>query len=136
VAPLTRTETRPLARKATIFFAEDEPQLRELGETILSRAGYRVVTAATSEALKSLVQDYPGQVDLVLTDIVMPGVGGLELVALAKARWPAIRVLYVSGYTGDQIKGIDPNVAFLQKPFTPLELLTKVAETLEGPSPP
>jgi two-component system, cell cycle sensor histidine kinase and response regulator CckA len=125
------TEHRPLAPKATILLAEDEPQLRELGETILGRAGYKVVVAATSDALRSLVREYPGSVDLLLTDVIMPGLGGLELVGMAKARWPGIRVLYVSGYRREQIKGLDPQVPFLEKPFTPGELLQKIAELLE-----
>ena len=130
-----RTEGR-LAPKATILLAEDEPQLRELGETILTRAGYKVITGSTSEALKALVHEYREGVDLLLTDIFMPGVGGIELVRMAKARWPAICVLYVSGYSGDQIKGLEPDAAFLQKPFTPVELLSKIAELLARPSSP
>jgi DNA-binding response OmpR family regulator len=133
VAAHSRTGTRPLTPKATIVFADDEPPLRELAEAILGRAGYKVVTVATRDALRSLVQQYPGGVDLLLTDVVMPGVGGPELVGKVKARWPGIRVLYVSGYASDQIEGLDPHAAFLQKPFTPAELLAKVAEVLGMP---
>jgi two-component system cell cycle sensor histidine kinase/response regulator CckA len=115
---------------ATILLAEDEALLRELGETILVQAGYRVLSAAGPEDLRSLVAGHSGKIDLLLTDVVMPGLSGQELVQLVKRRWPEIRVLYMSGYSDDEIENLDRDAGFLQKPFTPAELMAKVQQLL------
>jgi PAS domain S-box-containing protein len=114
----------------TILLAEDEPLLRELGETILHHAGYSVVTAKNAAGLKNLVANHSGSVDLLLTDVIMPGMSGPELGRLAKKRWPNIRVLYMSGYADEDIRELNGDFAFLQKPFTPSELTAKIAEVL------
>jgi two-component system, cell cycle sensor histidine kinase and response regulator CckA len=125
----TMAET-PRRGTGTILLAEDEPLLRELGQTILQQAGYNVVTAPDPEALKTVVAVYDGKIDLLLTDVVMPGMSGPELVRLVRARWPEIRVLYMSGYADDEIEDLDRDAGFLQKPFTPSELTAKIAEVL------
>jgi nitrogen-specific signal transduction histidine kinase/CheY-like chemotaxis protein len=116
----------------TILLAEDEPLLRELGETILQRAGYSVVTAPDTAALAGLIRTYNDRIDLLLTDVVMPGMSGPELARLAKSRWPEVRVLYMSGYADDDLQELQGEFAFLQKPFTPSELTAKIAEVLRG----
>ena len=115
---------------AKILLAEDEELLRELETTILKQAGYEVVTAATAQELRSLVSEYAERVDLLLTDVVMPGVSGQELVQLARARWPAVRILYMSGYSNEEIRIAEADAEFLQKPFTPSELMAKIHATL------
>ncbi|PYV61049.1 MAG: hybrid sensor histidine kinase/response regulator, partial [Acidobacteria bacterium] len=139
---LPRVEQEPVApRKATmterhkhgtgtILLAEDEPLLRELGETILTQAGYKIQTAPNAEELKKFVAEHDGKIDLLLTDVVMPGMSGPELVRLVRARWPDVRVLYMSGYADDEIEDLDRDAGFLQKPFTPMELTAKIAEML------
>jgi CheY-like chemotaxis protein len=124
----TSAETR--RGTGTILLAEDEPLLRELGQTILQQAGYNVVTAPDPEALKTVISAYDGKVDLLLTDVIMPGMSGPELVRLVRARWPEVRVLYMSGYADDEIEDLDRDAGFLQKPFTPAELTAKIAEVL------
>jgi two-component system, cell cycle sensor histidine kinase and response regulator CckA len=114
----------------TILLAEDEPLLRELGETILTQAGYKILTAPNAEALKSFVAEHDEKIDLLLTDVVMPGMSGPELVRLVRTRWPEVRVLYMSGYADDEIEDLDRDAGFLQKPFTPTELTAKIAEML------
>ncbi|HZP18140.1 MAG TPA: response regulator [Terriglobales bacterium] len=116
--------------RPTILLAEDETLLRELGQTILTQAGYKVVTAPGAEELRSLIAQYPEDVDLLLTDILMPGISGQQLVELVKARWPRVQVLYMSGYSNDDLQNLDQNAAFLQKPFTPAELMAKIKELL------
>lgn len=141
---LPRVEQEPVAARkttmaethrrgsGTILLAEDEPLLRELGQTILTQAGYNVLTAPNPEALKSFVAEYAGKIDLLLTDVVMPGMSGPELVRVVKVRWPEVRVLYMSGYADDEIEDLDRDAGFLQKPFTPAELTAKIAEVLGG----
>lgn len=114
----------------TILLAEDEPLLRELGETILKQAGYSVLSAPNAGALKELIATHSGEVDLLLTDVVMPALSGPELVHLVKQRWRGIRVLYMSGYADDEIQDLDRDAGFLQKPFTPSELTAKIAEVM------
>ncbi len=139
---LPRVEQQPVAARkttmaethrrgtGTILLAEDEPLLRELGETILTQAGYKVVSAPSPDALDSFIAEYEGKIDLLLTDVVMPGMSGPELVKVVKARWPEVRVLYMSGYADDEIEDLDRDAGFLQKPFTPSELTAKIAEVL------
>jgi two-component system cell cycle sensor histidine kinase/response regulator CckA len=114
----------------TILLAEDETLLRELSETILTQAGHKVLTAPSLLELKTLLAGYKGTVDLLLTDVTMPEMSGPELARLVKKRWPDIQVLYVSGYPDDEIGELDRGDAFLQKPFTPTELMAKVSELL------
>ena len=118
----------------TILLAEDEPLLRELGETILTQAGYKVLSAPTSQALRALIADYSGEIDLLLTDVVMPGLSGPELVQVVRERWPHVRVLFMSGYADDEIEDLDRDAAFLQKPFTPSELIAKIGQVLGSQS--
>ena len=117
-------------QRGTVLFADDESLLRELGETILTQAGYKVLTAPDSDALKSLLTEYSGTIDLLLTDVNMPGITGPELARLVRERRPNIRVLYMSGWAADEIKNLDPDAVFLQKPFSPSELTAKVAEVM------
>lgn len=114
----------------TILLAEDEPLLRELGETILTQAGYKVLTAATGDAMRNLIADHTGDVDLLLTDVVMPDISGPDLAHLGKQRWPNVRVLYMSGYADDELADLDRDAGFIQKPFTPTELMAKIADML------
>lgn len=114
----------------TILLAEDEALLRELGQTILSQAGYTVLTATGSQEVLSIVEKHPDVVDLLLTDIVMPGLSGQDLARLARKRWPEIRVLYTSGYSDEELDDLLGDASFLQKPFTPSELMTKVKELI------
>jgi two-component system, cell cycle sensor histidine kinase and response regulator CckA len=131
-APLRKpmSENMPKRGSGTILLAEDEPLLRELGQTILTQAGYTVLTAPDTNALCTLITEHPGKVDLLLTDVVMPDISGPELVRLGKQRWPAVRVLYMSGYTDDELQDLDRDAGFIQKPFTPAELTAKIAEVL------
>ncbi len=131
-APVRKTMMAETQKRGTgtILLAEDEPLLRELGETILRQAGYTVITAPSTEEIKTLLTTYSGKIDLLLTDVVMPGMSGPELVRIVRERWPKIRVLYMSGYADDEIEDLDRDAGFLQKPFTPSDLTAKIAEVL------
>jgi signal transduction histidine kinase len=120
----------------TVLLVEDEPAVRELATRVLRAQGYRVLDAAGgAEALASIQQPGMAQPDLVLTDLIMPQLGGAALVEQLLAMYPAIKVLFMSGYTeGGVIQQglLNPGVAFLQKPFTPTALIRKVREVLES----
>ena len=117
----------------TILVAEDQAEVRSIVRTILSRHGYKVLEATDGEEALRILRDHPGRIHLLLTDVVMPSIGGPELVRRLRETHPSIRVLYTSGYTDEAIVRhgvLEPGIAFLEKPFTPTTLLTKVREVL------
>jgi CheY-like chemotaxis protein len=119
----------------TVLVVEDEPPLRELAARILTAAGYAVLQAANGPDALALLADRPGPVDLVFTDVVMPGMNGRELVARLSVLRPAMRVLYTSGYTEDAILRhgvLDDPRRFLSKPYTPSVLRRRIREALDG----
>lgn len=119
----------------TILVAEDESAVRELAGEVLRKCGYTVLEAVDGGDALRIAADHGGVIDLLLTDVVMPGINGQELAKRLTAQRPGLRVLYVSGYTDNVIahNGIlDPGTCFLQKPFTPLLLTEKVREVLSS----
>lgn len=119
----------------TILVVEDELAVRVLVHRVLDRMGYRVVDASSGSDVLDLVRSGAIQPDLLLTDVVMPGMSGRELSDLLQSARPGLKVLYMSGYTDEAIVHhgvLEPAVAFIEKPFTPDALLRKVRETLDG----
>jgi len=116
----------------SILLVEDDASIRELTAEVLREHGYQVIEAACAEQAGELF-GASGQVDLLLTDVVMSGMGGHELANILVAARPGLRVLYMSGYSerGVVQQGLlDPGRSFLPKPFSPTELLAKVGEVL------
>ncbi len=123
-----------LHRGETILLAEDEEQVRHLVRSILVRNGYQVLAASTPAEAIDLAERHTGQIHLLLTDLVMPGMDGRKLARRMISSRPDVKVLYVSGYTGQVLVShgaLDEGVAFLQKPITPGALLDKVREVLD-----
>lgn len=117
----------------TIVVVEDEISVRSVMRRSLESAGYRVLEAGSTFEAIEVLATHPGQISLVLTDVVMPGAGGPELARLIKKRTPHLPVLFTSGYTDSEIarRGLlQPGAAFLQKPFTPAALVRAVRERL------
>jgi CheY-like chemotaxis protein len=114
-----------------VLLVEDEAVVRGVIERTLQRAGYRVVVATSGdEALQ--ITDADGKFDLLITDIVMPGLNGWELGKRLGERWPGLPVLYISGYTEDVVTDVDARgAAFLQKPFLPVDLLATIRRLLD-----
>lgn len=140
-AELSAPEPVPARRGGSerLLIVEDDKAVRELAERIFRERGYRVtVNAEGTEALRAFAAA-PDQIDMVVTDLIMPGMSGRELVQALHQIRPDLKALYVSGYTEDEIvrRGLhDPTVAFLQKPFTADVLLEKVRALLDAsPSP-
>jgi PAS domain S-box-containing protein len=134
--PVKRIDTPDLPRGTeTILLVEDDPALREMAATLLTRLGYTVLTAANGvEALSLKQQRGAGHVDLLFTDVVMPHMNGKELSDRVRVLYPHTRILFTSAYAENSIvhQGVlDPGVALLQKPFTPGALARKVREVLD-----
>jgi two-component system cell cycle sensor histidine kinase/response regulator CckA len=123
----------PRGHGETILVVEDETSVLHLAERILERLGYSVLTSASSAEAVNLAREYAGEIHLLITDVVLPGMGGRELAGeMIKIR-PAIRTLFMSGYTADVIahQGVlDEGVQFIEKPFTTGSLARKVREAI------
>ncbi len=122
--------------RETVLLAEDESSVRAVATAALERAGYTVIAAPDGPAALALARSFAGTIDLLLTDVVMPGMHGRELADALVIERPGTRVLYASGYTDDAIllRGIRVDeVAFIQKPFTPQQLTTRIREVLDAP---
>jgi two-component system, cell cycle sensor histidine kinase and response regulator CckA len=132
--------TQPESTKGseTILIVEDEEALRELARELLEANGYKVIEAERGETAICLVESSQTPIDLLLTDIVMPGMGGKQLAKRLLELRPGLRVLYMSGYTDEVInnRGVLPeNTLLLPKPFTRAVLLRKVREALDSKIP-
>jgi len=117
----------------TVLLVEDEESVRQLVRETLVSKGYKILEADNGETALQIASDYAGKIDMLITDVVMPGMSGRELSARMCASYPQTKVLYLSGYTEDAIvhEGVlDPGTAFLQKPFTLQMLSRKVREVL------
>jgi CheY-like chemotaxis protein len=117
---------------------EDEEELRRLTMDLLVEQGYKVLDASNGLEAISVCQSYSDPIDLIITDMVMPKMGGMALTENLKTLRPGIKVLYISGYTDDlaeQQRLANTGVAFLQKPFTPSALACKIRDVLEQKTP-
>jgi CheY-like chemotaxis protein len=119
----------------TVLVVEDEDAVRSLVARVLRSRGYRVLEAASGTLALAVVDAHIGAIDLILTDVIMPGMSGPELVRRLIAERPALRVIYMSGYTQDEVlhHGVRQDTAsFLEKPMTPGGLAAKVREVLDS----
>ena len=117
------------------MIVEDEAGIRALVRKILKREGYEVLEAGNAEDALAMVAAQGTEVRLLLTDVVLPGMGGRELAQKMIASVPGVKVLYVSGYSDDEdvlAARFPPGARFLQKPFTLSALVGKVREALES----
>jgi PAS domain S-box-containing protein len=131
--PLARSESYSEPSGQTILIVEDEATIRSNVRECLEQLGYRVVEAENGEAALQVCGRLHGKVDLVLSDLVMPGMGGYELAGELALRHPAVRVLFMSGYTEDSAARRDillQGSAFLQKPFSVADLSNAVHQAL------
>ncbi|MES2178393.1 MAG: two-component regulator propeller domain-containing protein [Gemmatimonadota bacterium] len=123
---------------ATVLLVEDEDLVRTLASRVLRRAGYTVLAAPSGDAALEIAAAHEGTIDLLLTDVVMPGMSGRELAERLMPVRKGMRLLFASGYTEDAIirHGVSSDaMPFLAKPFAPGELLQKVQEVLEASAP-
>jgi DNA-binding NtrC family response regulator len=117
-----------------VLLVEDEVGVRRLSKRILENAGYRVLEAANGDDAEKLFALQADSIDLVVTDVIMPGCGGPELLRRLRLQAPAIKVLYMSGYTEQSAvhkTGIARGLPFVEKPFTAAEFVRHVRDALD-----
>jgi two-component system cell cycle sensor histidine kinase/response regulator CckA len=134
--PADKPGVKPRVRggSETILLVEDEPVLRELARVILKDYDYQVIEASTGAEALRVWDEYPGTIDLLLTDMVMPeGMTGRELAEELKARKPDLKIIYTSGYSAEIMDQDIPlrDTMFLQKPYAPPLLAQTVRECLD-----
>jgi len=119
----------------TVLVVEDADALRKLSVTLLEEHGYQVLSAANGAAALELAQQDSRSIDLLLTDVIMPGLGGHALAGRMEALRPGLKVLYMSGYTDSSIAQhgvLEAGISLLHKPFTEEELVRKIREVLDA----
>jgi PAS domain S-box-containing protein len=121
----------------TVLVVEDQAEVRRLITGVLASYGYRVLEASNGSTALSEAQGYPARIDLLLTDVIMPDMTGKDVADRLRPARPEMKVLYVSGYSGEVIahRGVlEAGVAYLPKPFTPTLLVRKVRQVLGPPA--
>ena len=135
VAPRPQLADTEIGGPETVLLVEDEEGVRDLALRAFQAHGYKVLAAGDGEEALAIARDHDGPIVLVVTDVVMPKLSGPEMVERLKARFPGLRVLYMSGYTDDAMLRhglLEAAVSYIQKPFTPLGLVRKAREVLDG----
>ena len=123
----------PLTGKETVLIVEDEAEILKLAKLALKKLGYYVLSAQSPTDALALCEKYGDTIDLLVTDVVMPGMNGKELKERIEVKYPGIKVLFMSGYPADIVahRGVlEEGVEFLQKPFTQILLAKKIREVL------
>ena len=121
--------------KETILLIDDEKSVRAIVLKILRRAHYNVLEAANGEAALKIAETHPGKIDLVITDMFMPGLRGPEVAHKLAMSRPGLRVLFMSGYADQDLRtGVPAGANFLNKPFSGADLARTVEAVLKGPA--
>ncbi|MFQ5537176.1 MAG: response regulator [Gemmatimonadota bacterium] len=124
----------PERPKEKVLVVDDDPAVLRVASKVLERAGYEVFEANSGSEAMEIMESRNGDIDLLLTDVVMPGMSGRQLGELARTRFPDVRILYMSAYTEDEVilQGVRvAEVDFISKPFTVEGLRGKVREILD-----
>jgi PAS domain S-box-containing protein len=132
-SPMPQAETLPPRREGvTILLVEDDVIMRRLTRRMLEEHGYKVLEAEDGKSALDLIGSHSGSIDLILTDVVMKGMNGPEIVLRLIESQPAIKVVYMSGYTGELVanQGIDSGIRLMEKPFTRADLLKTIDAAL------
>ena len=131
---IKQTLVEHLDGSETVLIVEDEDSLRKLLRTVLKHRGYKVLEAENGEDALRISNEHEGTIDLMITDVVMPKMGGKETTERLELLHPQMKVIYMSGYTDDAIVHhgvLAPGLNFLEKPFSPEKLAHKVREVLD-----
>ena len=131
----TMTAASEHGLKETILLVDDEQSVRAIVLKILRRAHYNVLEAENGEAAIRIAEAHQGKIDLVITDMFMPGLRGREVVERLAPTRPGLRALFISGYADQDARtGVPGGANFLNKPFSGKELATAVEKVLKGPA--
>jgi len=136
--PLAQAEQPAEGGRETVLLAEDDPAVREIASVVLSRRGYRVLRAPDGQTALEMARAHAGDIQILVTDIIMPGMTGRDLAEALAAERAGVRVLYMSGYTDDAVVRhgvLEEGLPYLQKPFTPEDLAHKVRDVLDQAPP-
>lgn len=136
-APVTTSEIYDISKELanrTLLLVEDEERLRRLFASALEKAGYKVLVAENGAEALLLFEKHQKEIDLLLTNVVMPQMGGIELAKLTKKQKPDLKILYMSGYAQDanaELLQVSAEVEFIQKPFDTSALLQRLKKILK-----
>ncbi len=133
-APRRKVQADELPRGSeTVLVVEDEPAVRNLAVRLLARYGYTVLEATDGEAALAVVEDFPDEIHLLISDMIMPEIGGKELAVRLRKRFPALKVLLMSGKAAKEADtALDGISGFIRKPFSAFELVRRVREILDS----
>jgi CheY-like chemotaxis protein len=129
----------PRGHGEAVLVVEDEPAILAIARQVLDTLGYRALAASSPAEALAAADRHGGKIDVLLTDVIMPGMNGRELYERLAAARPALRCLYMSGYTADVIadRGVlEPDVQFIAKPFSTSDLALTLRDVLDRPGPP
>jgi CheY-like chemotaxis protein len=133
-----RSAASPEGEAAIVLVVDDDAAVLQVVSKVLRRSGYKVLEAGGGPEAVRIVEAQEGRIDLLLTDVVMPGMGGREVSEAVGARCPGVKILFMSAYTEDEVilQGVRvAEVNFISKPFTVDKLRTKVRDVLDmGPA--
>ncbi|HVY62341.1 MAG TPA: ATP-binding protein, partial [Planctomycetota bacterium] len=132
--PGSDSDPTRLRGSETVLVVEDEEVVRRLARRSLEQAGYRVLEAGRGQDALDLAARHAGAIDILVTDMIMPGMSGRQLAERLAAARPGLRILFMSGHTEQSPLDGAPGSAFLQKPFTPSDLASRVREVLDAPA--
>ncbi|MBF0573935.1 MAG: response regulator [Desulfamplus sp.] len=128
------SSTKPATRgNETVLLVEDEPMIMRMGEVILQSLGYKVLAAGSPEDAIRLAEKHSGEFDLLMTDVVMPGINGMEVAKKILSIYPHVRCLFMSGYPADMLNHngiLDEGIYFIKKPFSRRELADRIRQVL------
>ena len=136
--PRARAAERDLTGMGTVLLVEDEDAVRMFGARALRNKGYNVVEAPSGEAALKLLDEAGDRIDVLISDVVMPGMDGPSMVRRVRDKHPDMKVIFISGYTEDSLRkrmDVVGDVHFLAKPFTLQQLAGKVKEIMAGDAP-
>jgi PAS domain S-box-containing protein len=136
-AAATDPEVEPIRESRTILLVEDDPLVRNMVERSLAESGFRIVAASTGTEALALALTPGERIDTVLTDLAMPDMGGRELARRLAEQRPGLPIVFMSGYTDDDVirRGLlDDGLPFLEKPLTPAALVRQMREVMDHPS--
>ena len=129
------SNVNPSSSSETLLLVDDDERVRAFVRVVLRKRGYRVLEATNGEEALRSAERVHSRIDMILTDVVMPGMHGRTLADKMTILHPETKVLFMSGYTDSQVLRQNPSgpqIPLIQKPFTPEELLRRVREVLNG----